>query len=274
MPSCVVGGPLEQHGADALRDAAADLALDDRGVDERAAVLGRDVPLDLHDAGLDVDLDDGAVAAAGPAAFAAVERGLDLEVGVDVGIELPRRGLPGDLRHRDRAVGVAAHQDLAVGDLEVLGAGLDEERREIEHLALELPGAVQRHAAGHGGRPAAARETERHHVAVPDDDPDLLEWHAELVGGDLGEGGLVALPVRHLAGEQRHDAVFREREPHELQAHRPAARFGGARAGSGLDEGRQADAQVTTPHAFLRPAGAGRPECPPSGRRAPATPWW
>ena len=98
LPSCVVGRPLEQHGADALRDAAPDLALDDRGVDERAAVLGRDVPLDRHDAGLDVDLDDGAVGAAGPAALAAVERGLDLEVGVDVGAELARRGLPGDLR--------------------------------------------------------------------------------------------------------------------------------------------------------------------------------
>jgi hypothetical protein len=91
------------------------------------------------------------VAAAGPAAFAAVERRLDFEVGVDIGIELARRGLLSDRSHRDRAVGVAAHLDLAVGDLEVLSAGLEDERREIEHLGLELPGAVQRHAAGHGG---------------------------------------------------------------------------------------------------------------------------
>ena len=48
-------------------------------------------------------------------------------------------------------------------------------------------------------------------VAVPDDDADLLERHAELVGGDLRERGLVALPVRHLAGEQRQDAVLASR---------------------------------------------------------------
>ena len=59
-------------------------------------------------------------------------------------------------------------------------------------------------------------------VAVADDDADLLEWHAEFVGGDLGEGGLVALPVRHLAGEQRQDAIFREPQAHVLQAHRAA----------------------------------------------------
>ena len=143
------------------------------------------------------------MAAARPSAFAAVERGLDFEVGVDVGAELPRRGLPGDLADRDRAVGITADHDLAVGDLQVPGAGLDEERREVEHLGLQLPGAVQRDAAGHGGRPAAAGQPEGDGVAVADDDADLLERHAELVGGDLGEGGLVALPVRHLAGEQQ-----------------------------------------------------------------------
>src|SRR5262249_44846363 len=103
------------------------------------------------------DLDDGAMAAAGPSAFAPVERGLDLEARVDIGIELPRRGLPGDLSYRDCTVGVAAHQDLAIRRLKVPGAGFHEVRREIEHPSLEPPGAVQRHAAGHGGRPAAAR---------------------------------------------------------------------------------------------------------------------
>src|SRR5690349_5974943 len=73
--------PLQQYRADALRDAAPDLALDHGGIDERAAVLDGDVPLHLHDASLGVDLDDRAVRAAGPAAFAAVVRGLDLELG-------------------------------------------------------------------------------------------------------------------------------------------------------------------------------------------------
>src|SRR6185369_16390338 len=73
--------PLQEHRADALRDAAPDLALDDGGIDERAAVLDGDVPLYLHEAGLGIDVDDRAVRAAGPAAFAAVVRGLDLELG-------------------------------------------------------------------------------------------------------------------------------------------------------------------------------------------------
>src|SRR6185437_9685627 len=47
--------PLEQDRADALRHAAPDLALDDGGVDERAAVLDGDVALYLHDARLGID---------------------------------------------------------------------------------------------------------------------------------------------------------------------------------------------------------------------------
>ncbi len=61
LPALVVGGPLQQHGADALGDPAADLALDDGGVDELAAVLGDHVAQDPHQAGARVDLDLGAV---------------------------------------------------------------------------------------------------------------------------------------------------------------------------------------------------------------------
>ena len=79
-----VGRLLEQHGADRLGDAAADLALDDRRVDGQAAVLDHHVALDLDDAGLDVDLDEAAVRAAGPAALAAVVLVRCVEVAVDV----------------------------------------------------------------------------------------------------------------------------------------------------------------------------------------------
>ena len=44
----VVRGALEQHTADALRDAAGDLALDDRRVDQRAAVLHHEVAVDAR----------------------------------------------------------------------------------------------------------------------------------------------------------------------------------------------------------------------------------
>ena len=72
-------------------------------------------------------------------------------------------------------------------------------------------------------------------VGIADDDADLLERHAELVGGDLSEGRLVALAVGHLAGEQRDHAVFLEPKAHGLKAHGAGSpRL--ARARSGLDE--------------------------------------
>src|SRR5271166_6840981 len=90
MPSTIlIDSRKRQHRADALRDAASDLALDDGGIDKCAAVLSGDIPLHLHDASLNIDFHDRAVSAAGPSAFAAVERGLDLELGVHVGTELP-----------------------------------------------------------------------------------------------------------------------------------------------------------------------------------------
>ena len=63
---------LEQDGTDPLGHPAADLALDDGRVDRHAAVLDHDVAVDLHQAGLDVDLDHAAVGAARPAARSAV----------------------------------------------------------------------------------------------------------------------------------------------------------------------------------------------------------
>src|SRR5580700_12028667 len=129
--------------------------------------------------------------------------------------------MPRDLAYGDRARRVTADPDIAVGDQEILRADLHEIGREIEHLRLELPGAMERHASGHGGRPAAAGQSERDDVAVADYDANLLERHAELVGGDLGQGRLVALAVRHLPGEQRDDAVFLEPEAHGLKAHGP-----------------------------------------------------
>src|SRR5437764_4806706 len=76
----VVGGALEQHRADALRDAAAHLALDDRRVDELPAVLYDDPTLDGDETSVDVDINDGAVGTTRPAALPAVEDSGDLEV--------------------------------------------------------------------------------------------------------------------------------------------------------------------------------------------------
>src|SRR6185436_2179216 len=58
LPVLVVGGALPERLADALDDAAVDLALDDHGIDHAAAVVDGDVPLELDLAGLRVDAHD------------------------------------------------------------------------------------------------------------------------------------------------------------------------------------------------------------------------
>ena len=65
LPVLVVGHPLVERAADALRDAAVDLALDDHRVDQRAAVVHDAVAQDRDLGGLRVGLDDRRVHAGG-----------------------------------------------------------------------------------------------------------------------------------------------------------------------------------------------------------------
>ena len=90
----------------------------------------------------------------------AVEALADPHGNIVGGIELARvdfvanvdpRELDTVLAHADAARRVTTHEDPAVGDLQVPGASFHQERGEVKHLGLELPGPVQRHAAGHGG---------------------------------------------------------------------------------------------------------------------------
>ena len=90
--------------------------------------------------------------------------------------------------------------DGAVGDLDVLDAGLEQVSGQVDDLPTEL---TRRHgdgAAGHRPRPAApgAEEAERRDPRVAEAHGDVPRRHAELVGRDLGEGRLVALAVGHL----------------------------------------------------------------------------
>ena len=56
---------LEQRGADALRGAAVDLAVDDHRVDQDAGVFHHDVVEDFDAAGFRIDRDHGGVGRAG-----------------------------------------------------------------------------------------------------------------------------------------------------------------------------------------------------------------
>ena len=66
----VVRRLLVQHRTDALRHAATDLAVDDRRVDDRAAVLDDEVPREGDLAGVEIDIDDAGVCRDRPAAVA------------------------------------------------------------------------------------------------------------------------------------------------------------------------------------------------------------
>ena len=97
----VVGGLLVEHRTDALRHAAADLAVDDRRVDDRPAVLDHEVAREADEAGLEVDLDDAGVGGHRPTAVAlaaiddrCAERGV---------LPLPSTPLPGTVPRSDTA---------------------------------------------------------------------------------------------------------------------------------------------------------------------------
>ena len=229
----VVGRPLEQHRADALGDAAPDLALDDGRVDQRAAVLDHDVALDLAP-GRSRRRRRRSRSGCRPTSRPRRRRRWP-----PPRARRPRR--PRTARPRPGAAtsltgialsGYAPHGDVAVGDHEVLGAGLEQLRGEVEDLR---PCSCRAPCSAAPPAIVAARlppvKPERDDVAVADDDPDLLERHAELVGRDLGERRLVALAVRHLAGEH----ARRCRRPRDACAcpRCPARRRGPSGAGRG-----------------------------------------
>ena len=172
------------------------------------------------------------------------------------------RGAGGDIGERDRAHWHAAHGHLAVCELEVARLA---SRRSAETSRIRFaraPGRVERGAARHRRRPAAARaEPHRRAVGVTCDDSDLLERHTDLVGRDLRERRLVALPVGHLRGEDRHHAVGLEPHPHLLGSHDPAATALLAWAGRGFDVRGDAESRGIGPRrraAFWRARNDGR----------------
>jgi len=132
----VVGDLLVQDRADSLGDSAADLAFDDGGVDELAAVLDHHVAGDGHKAGLEVDLDPADVGGHGPAALAPVE--------VVVACQHAllwwalRFGGPscfgGHVRKRHRDSRDPGHMDGAIGYLEVVHVSFEQVGGTVQNL--------------------------------------------------------------------------------------------------------------------------------------------
>ena len=91
LAGLVVHEFLQQRLADALGDAADDLPLDHRGIDDGADVFRGDVADDLHLAGLRIDVHHDDVSACGEAAEFGVVEGRDLETLIELLAEYPWR---------------------------------------------------------------------------------------------------------------------------------------------------------------------------------------
>ena len=131
LPVVVVDRSFPQRLPDALDDAAVHLALDNHRIDLRAAVVDRDVALEIDRARLRIDFDHGEVRAKGKHEVRRVVEARRLEPRFHAG-----RHVPGDVGHQrdvlDRldAAGRSLHEELAVVVVDVLGRRLQQVRGE------------------------------------------------------------------------------------------------------------------------------------------------
>ena len=230
LPALVVDDALVERAADALRDAAADLALDDHRVHERAAVVVDDVPEEREVPGLDVDLDDRRVAPAreGRVGRRVVPVRLEprrlalLEHRPLARFHEPQRSLGRLLavrvadRVRDRRqraerqllAGRAPDPRAAVGQLEVIGRDFEQARGQAQRLVAHLQrGAMDRVAARDQAAAGVGAGAPVELGRVAGDDRDVRRIAAERVGGDLGERRAVPLPLRRQARRHQHLAA-------------------------------------------------------------------
>ena len=100
----------------------------------------------------------------------------------------------------------------------------------VAHVAARLP-PVPIDAEGRDSR-----------IAV--DDPDMLERHPHLIGGNLRQRRLVALPMRRLSGEHGEPAIGLEPDLRQLAAEHPPAHAHLGGPGCGFDEGRHPQTEI------------------------------
>ncbi|MEA3192053.1 MAG: aerobic carbon-monoxide dehydrogenase large subunit, partial [Betaproteobacteria bacterium] len=229
------------------RFTAVDLALDDHRVDDVAEVVDGGPLGDRHDAGLGVDLDLADVDAGREGEVRRVVEGALLQPRLEL---LPRElvrdvGLQGDLAEAEGAVG-AGDRELAVLELDVALARLEHVAGDLLALGDDLVDGLvdRRHADGARAR-AVGAHAELHLVGIAVHDGDGLDRHAEPVGDELGEGGLVALAVavragQHLDGAGRIDPHLGRFPQADAGPERPHGLRG--RDAAGLDVAREAEA--------------------------------
>ena len=217
---------LHQRLADALHRAAMHLAGEQQRIERHAEIVDDDVVDDLDDAGGGIDLDLREMGAVRIGAVGAGEGRARVELRrIDAGrlarsAKLIERSVPAmrivpSLISRSPALVSSASAAISFSLL-----------AELARRALDAD------AAGRNRGRAAGAEPGRDLVGVALVDVDALRRQAELLGDDLRIGGLVALPARLRADQDRDVAIGIEPHIGGLLAHGAAD----------LDIARQADA--------------------------------
>ena len=178
---------FEQGLADAGGNTAVDLAFDHEGIDDCASILGDDIAVQRHGAGLRVDLDLADVAAGGRSAVFRPVAGRRAEIAP------VRLGQPGQPAEIDPAVGAGDGEDAARVS-QVAGRRLQRLRRQVP------PGFDQGVRRQQGGRTADGQRAAGagagpglDPVGIALDDTDARRIDAEPCRRDLGKGRGVAL---------------------------------------------------------------------------------
>ena len=238
----VVHDLLHQRGADRLRGAALQLALDDGRIDGAAGIVQHDVAQQPDTARLDVDLHRARLPPERPRHRVGIEPRAGVEAGLAAGCA-ERLGADGGLREpaeRHRAIGNSGHERATRLEAHVRRRALEDlggdDGRALAHLggrAGDGGAGVDHHAA------AAGAHAVGHERRVAAEHDDVVEARTELPRRDLREGGRVPLPLRgdadqHIDRALRIDAnggALERAQPGALRIARDADTDGPRRAG-------------------------------------------
>ena len=221
--------PLVERAADPLGDAAVNLTLDDRRVDQHAAVVHDDVAHEAKIAGERIDFDDRGVLTTRPGCALRREEAARLQPGLlafaqhraFVRFDQPQGRLIGLLAigvadrigggrqraQRQLASRRAPHHRLPLGEVQVARTDFEQLGRERQHLAhaprRQSKSVARGHECSTGVRaraPVEAARIARHHRHV-------TNVTTELGGDDLREAGVVALALTGQPRDGQHAAT-------------------------------------------------------------------
>src|SRR6516162_9028791 len=241
----VVDDMFRKRLADALRQAAVHLSLDNHRVDDHAAVVGGIKIAQLDAAGLRIDDNDGEMHGLRIVGIRRIVEFGDFETRRAVRRQPhPMVGDIGDVGEADRAIG-AAHFEQAAAIVDVALRAFERMGGDTLRLDEDLVAGAVNCRSRHRYRarpPGAVAEGDLIRIAL--EEADIVDREAQAIGRDLTECDLVPLPVRMRPRNHGHLAVTM----HAHEGAFPAAVQGaplreiGARPGAGLvDKGGKPD---------------------------------